>query len=676
MPVFKIAADMTIWIDGEPYKVGIVSKDGTVFLESIKRRGEVRQMPYEDVAAEIVKGNAQIKRPANTAKVASIDMRSINAKLKQDIEGLTPAGRKEFERRWAYVQPLNGAQLKRLREKVVKPVIDDVAKRIGDPAPPSYDTVRRWYREFLAGDRDIRALFPSANRRGWRTRRLNDEVISIARQVIIDVYLTPERNSVRQTWDALVTAILEANSRSNRLMELPIPSLRWLYDEINRQFDGYEQDLARKGKITAELNYRAWGRGARPTRPLERVEIDHTVLDLIVVDDEYGNPIGRPTITAAIDVATRMIVGFHISFRPPSIHSVLKCLRHMIMPKKELLAKYPEIKNTWDAFGVPETIVTDNGKEFHSKAMELACAHLNINVHHTPRKQPWQKPKIERLFGILNTEVLAGLPGRTFSNVMAKGDYKSEKTAVISLGALVKIIYIWVVEDYNQTPRQSTLEAPAHAWVQAVKSFPTVPSSMDDLNFALSHVSQRTIQPTGIQMFGLKYQHQELSRLRRQRHGDCSVTVRYDSEDLGSIVVVDPDTGVPIRVPAVEAEYANGLTLSQHIAIRDYLRRTTDKRVLALQLADVRKLVRLIIVLERQKMRKGWTKRMAKFTGVDSDNPDGRAEFLDPVLLEIAGATAQDYRDTDVTEDPDGKAFDDLIEEYDEADDKDETDAS
>jgi putative transposase len=396
------------------------------------------------------------------------------------------------------------------------------------------------------------------------------------------------------------------------------------------------------------------------------------VLDLIVVDDDYGSPIGRPTITVAIDVATRMFVGFHISFQPPSIHSVIKCLRHAIMPKASALARFPEIKNTWDAYGVPETIVVDNGKEFHSRAVEEACRHLNIQIHHTPRKQPWQKPKVERLFGILNTEVLAGLPGRTFSNVKQKGEYKPEKSAIISFAALVKILNIWIVDHYNQTPRQGTLIAPAHAWIQSVKSFPPVPSSQDDLNFALCHIKNRTVHPTGIQLFGLKYQHEELSRLRRKKHGDFDVIVRYDTDDLGSIIVIDPDKATPIRVPAVEVEYATGLTVSQHVTIRDYLRRTTDKRVLALKLADVRKLVRLIIKLERQKERKGWTKRLAIFTGMDSENPDGREEFLDPVLLEIAGATSQDYEEVEITEDPEGKAFDDLIEDFDETSAKDD----
>ena len=47
-------------------------------------------------------------------------------------------------------------------------------------------------------------------------------------------------------------------------------------------------------------------------RPLDLVQIDHTKLDIIVVDDEQRLPIGRPWITLAIDVYSRMVTGFYI----------------------------------------------------------------------------------------------------------------------------------------------------------------------------------------------------------------------------------------------------------------------------------------------------------------------------------------------------------------------------
>ena len=49
------------------------------------------------------------------------------------------------------------------------------------------------------------------------------------------------------------------------------------------------------------------------TRPLEIVQIDHTLVDVIVVYEQSCEPMMRPWITLAIDVLTRMVAGFHLS---------------------------------------------------------------------------------------------------------------------------------------------------------------------------------------------------------------------------------------------------------------------------------------------------------------------------------------------------------------------------
>ena len=40
------------------------------------------------------------------------------------------------------------------------------------------------------------------------------------------------------------------------------------------------------------------------------VRIDHTVVDVMVVDDHERRPIGRPYLTIAIDVFSRAVLGF------------------------------------------------------------------------------------------------------------------------------------------------------------------------------------------------------------------------------------------------------------------------------------------------------------------------------------------------------------------------------
>jgi putative transposase len=47
----------------------------------------------------------------------------------------------------------------------------------------------------------------------------------------------------------------------------------------------------------------------QPQRAREVVQIGHTMVDVIVVDRENRQPIGRPWLTLAVDVKTPMIAG-------------------------------------------------------------------------------------------------------------------------------------------------------------------------------------------------------------------------------------------------------------------------------------------------------------------------------------------------------------------------------
>ena len=43
------------------------------------------------------------------------------------------------------------------------------------------------------------------------------------------------------------------------------------------------------------------------------LQMDHTLVDVVVVDEVDREPIGRPWLTLALDVATRAVPGFHLS---------------------------------------------------------------------------------------------------------------------------------------------------------------------------------------------------------------------------------------------------------------------------------------------------------------------------------------------------------------------------
>lgn len=61
---------------------------------------------------------------------------------------------------------------------------------------------------------------------------------------------------------------------------------------------------ARDGAKAATDRYRPVTRSYTAERPLEIVQMDHTLADIIIVDEHFRRPLCRPTLTLQIDVAT------------------------------------------------------------------------------------------------------------------------------------------------------------------------------------------------------------------------------------------------------------------------------------------------------------------------------------------------------------------------------------
>ncbi|MGA9661622.1 MAG: integrase, partial [Pseudomonas alloputida] len=109
--------------------------------------------------------------------------------------------------------------------------------------------------------------------------------------------------------------------------------------------------------------------GAKPgkillSHPLERVQIDHTVVDCILVDEETRSPLFRPWVTLLIDVYTRVIIGYYVAFHAPSSVSVACAITHAVLPKRQYLDSIGREDVSHPFYGIPEILYMDNAKEF------------------------------------------------------------------------------------------------------------------------------------------------------------------------------------------------------------------------------------------------------------------------------------------------------------------------
>lgn len=469
--------------------------------------------------------------------------------------------------RRAYVLAVKG--LARTR-RALEGAVAQVHKLLDVSTPkPSPSSVLRWYDRYYACGEDIHSLAPGFTQGTYRKPRYPQEVLDLVDQAIDDIYLKPERPNVEETLNHAITSVAKENQLRPQQLQLPRPTRRLLQRLINR-IPAYDRCAARHGETYARRKFRAVLNHHTTLAPLERAEIDHTVLNVIVVDDESGLPLGRPYLTVCIDSHTRCILGIYIGFEPPSYLSVAQCLRHAFLPKTDLAQRYPEIRNSWSAHGVMAVLVVDNGPEFHSDALELACEAFGIEIHYTPRKTPWLKGKVERFLGTLNREVAHISPGTTFENILAREDYDSARHAVVSLSVLKEVIHHWIVDVYHQRPHRGLRTAPDAAWknLVAVGEIP-LPDDPKRLNALLGRPHKRTLSHQGIEFDCLFYNSPEMIDLRRRFGAKLEVDIRVDDSDIGSLHVIGPD-GEIYEVPALNGDYAKGLTRWQHKIVRRY----------------------------------------------------------------------------------------------------------
>ncbi len=542
----------------------------------------------------------------------------------------------EAQRKENYIKEVLKQKIYTYTKSSLTPIIQQVSQKIGDDKPPSTTTLYRWLKDYTSSDGDIRALVPRYRARGNFYTKINPELHCLIDEVITEVYLTPERPSIARIYDVLICRIVHENnlrkSLGQELLDIPHPSTIY---RLIKNLDSIDKTVSRYGKRTASLIYDPVQLGPKITRPLERVEIDHTKLPFFVVDTQTRIPIGTPSLTSAVDKYSGAIVGYYLSFEPFSYLSVMQCLINSIQKKDYVKVQFPEIKNSWDTYGIMEILVVDNGKEFYSKSFQDACQQLGITIQYTPPRMPWYKSTVERTFGSYNTKLLTGQPGNLFQEFTSQYDYDPRKNAVVSLSALQEMIHTFIIDIYNQSSHPQYKCSRSEVWTKGAAEFPIkLPVSNQDLRILVGAIEKRVISKSGIEFLGLYYNSSELVHLRtkygkedlRRKGGKGEkekATIKYDPTDLSKIYVLDPDKCQFILVPAVNQEYTQGLTVWQHKVIKNLAAIESSKiDIIALALAKQR--IQEIVEREWQKSHKGKTRQsMARWLGIGRESFEG-----------------------------------------------------
>jgi putative transposase len=443
--------------------------------------------------------------------------------------------------------------------------ITDAAEKINDQSPPSVSTVYRWWRRWRASSQDVTALRNRVQkaRKSWK---FSKPALETMNEVVESVYLTQQKATLQQTYDAYCHRMNQLNDI--RTEPVTFPSRAQFYRLVEK-YNAYDVMKKREGKRVAEQHFRMTGKGVDTAHILERIEVDHTPMDVFAFNPETGLSDGRPYLTVLLDHYSRTPLGFTLGFEPPSELSVMRALRNSIIPKTYLKEKYPEIDGTWDAYGIPVMLVCDNGLEFHSDQLRRVCEDLNIELMFCPKLQPQYKGSVERFLGTLNRAIAHRLGGTSFSSIQHRGDYNSQTHAAITLQQLDELIHTWIIEIYSHEIHRGTKQTPHRRWSDGLANYsPILPVSMTQFELALCKQIQRFLRHSGIELFGLFYNSYALAELRQLLKSSPKVKVSYDPENLGRIWVFDPTQGNHLVVECTDQSYASGLTLIAHRLIR------------------------------------------------------------------------------------------------------------
>jgi putative transposase len=414
----------------------------------------------------------------------------------------------------------------------------EAAKELGLSTRYVYKLIRN-YRESQGL---ITSIIPQKPNGGKGRSRLFKQQEDVINEVIDKFYLNSQKLSAakiieeirKQCFEKQINAPSEITIR-RRLNSICLASLKKREDDSNKLITPIIGNFP-------QVNY-----------PLDVVQIDHTLVDIIIVDPVERLPIGRPYVTFAIDVYSRCIAGFVLSLEAPSAVSIGLCLTHIAMDKAPWLAMLG-IDASWPIFGKPSIIHVDNGSDFHSNALSRGCLQHGIKIEHRPIGKPHYGGIIERVIGTM-MKLVHTLPGSTFSNIKAKGDYPSEKKACLTLSELERWLIIAITKYYHLRLHKGIFQTPIKLYesgLEAMKQEGIKLSSINDKKAFLIDflpIIYRSLRRDGFILDHIVYYNNSLRPFIERRNKYGKFLIRRDPRDLSRIYVYLEEEKSYLEIP-------------------------------------------------------------------------------------------------------------------------------
>jgi putative transposase len=330
--------------------------------------------------------------------------------------------------------------------------------------------------------------------------------------------------------------------------------------------------------------YQRYGGGGRTDRHL-RVgafgQMDDTKVPAIfLVDDELGIPLGQATFTAVMEDVSKVLVGWGLSWDEASSATALEAYAHANTPKAipaDIDALHPELK--WICLKLA-AVLLDNLSGHHSRHFEDAMMDVGTDVLFSGAHMPRDKAAKERVIGTILDLAFKDLPSATYDIPRAR-EFGFDPTKMVMVPIRrARELLLRAICVYHLSPHRGLDgRSPALVFTQhAAKHGISVIDDLDEFRRSIGNVEyDAQLRNSGVVIKGLRYSDFRITRaliddlvsLRppstsKTKQITLVVKVKYSQADMGRIQVWNERTKRYVTLPAVNADYAEGLPLWAH----------------------------------------------------------------------------------------------------------------
>ena len=393
-------------------------------------------------------------------------------------------------------------------------------------------------------DENMRKLFSKMTREHYTNKRQNSLAVAykqIKGHLTSDVWLNPKTNRIEPK--------KEVHDRARNLPTMR--QFRYWYKTSNRVVSdqtarqGSSRYLKDNRATTGSSSVHLHGVGSR-------FEIDATMIDVGCVSGTNRRQyVGRPSLYIVVDVYSKLIVGIHLGFDPPSWDTARLALRNVAEDKVAYCERYGVSidAHEWPCSDIlPARILADRG-EFEGYDASAFVNRTGVTIENTAPYRGDMKGSVEKRFDMIHRHLRSVVPGAVDKNHAERGDSDYRRKAKLNLRELTAIvirIVLFLNNDHalvgHHQPADmrdaNILPVPLKMWDWAISVGRTELKrfSYGELEFEM--LKKRTVSASrdGIVLEKLLFVSQELqSSDLFNRNESQDVTVSWDSQSTNQI---------------------------------------------------------------------------------------------------------------------------------------------